>query len=168
MWCLRCYAPVRHLTPRPPQIPTIHFLPPKEEHPTSRWRRGATTFGPVGKLGITAIVLMLAPWSSNPMALLVLWPAYLTIAILVLRSTWRKDFVDTSAPVTVPEVSSARPEPVKTPIPRSTIVAWALIGLGALGVLIASQLVSERGEVVINMAVILSGLVPFVRWTLRD
>jgi hypothetical protein len=169
MWCLRCYAPVRHLTPRERQIPTITFLPPREELPRSRWKRGATTFGPAGRLAITAVVLLLAPWSASPIALVVLWPAYLAIAGLVLASTWRKDVVDTMPGTPVPAAPGAPlPEPVRTPIPLATIAAWVLIGAGALGALVASRLVSSRTEVLINLAVILAGLVLFVRWTLRD
>ena len=58
--------------------------------------------------------------------------------------------------------------PVKSPIPPSTIVAWTLVAAIAVGVLVASQLVSQTGQVLINMAVVLAGLVLFVRWTLRD
>jgi hypothetical protein len=168
MWCLRCYAPVRHLTPREPQLPTIQFLAPKEAVPTSRWHRGATTFGPAGRLTITAVVLLLAPWSTNPMALFVLWPAYLAIAVAVLRSTWRKDFVE-AAP-TGPEPIPLGPpvEPVRTPVPAGTMLAWAGLAAVAVGVLVASRLVSFRGEVMINIAVIIAGLVLFMRWTLRD
>lgn len=168
MWCLRCYTPVRQLTPRAPQVPTIHFIEPKEQLPTSRWKRGGTTFGPAGRLVITGIVLLLAPWSTNPIALFVLWPAYLAIAIAVLWSTWRRDMVDTTPATTVHAPPSRRPEPIRVPIPRGTVAAWALIAAIAVGVLIASQLVSETGEILINMAVILTGLVLFVRWTLRD
>jgi hypothetical protein len=168
MWCLRCYAPVRHLTPREPPIPTIQFLEPKETLPTSRWRRGATTFGPAGRLAITAVVLLLAPWSTNPVALFVIWPAYLTIAVLVLRSTWRKDVVDTTPAGLEPIPLGPRVEPVRAPVPAGTVIAWAGIAAAAIGVLVASRLVSFRGEVMINIAVIIAGLVLFVRWTLRD
>ena len=61
MRCLRRYALVRQLTPRPPQLPTVHFVQPKDERPMSRWKAGATTFGPVGRIAITALVLLFAP-----------------------------------------------------------------------------------------------------------
>ena len=168
MWCLRCYAPVRLLTPREPQLPTIRFLEPAEEHPTSRWHRGATTFGPVGRLAITAVVLLLAPLSLNPLAIFVVWPGYLLVATLVLRDTWRRDFVETaSAGGASPATGPAPPVPARTPIPRATIAAWTILVGIAVGVLVASQLVSDTGEILINIAVILAGLVLFVRWTLR-
>ncbi len=171
MWCLRCYAPVRQLTPREPQLPTIRFFAPKESLPTSRWKRGATTFGPAGRLTITAVVLLLAPWSTNPLALFVLWPAYLVIGGAVLKSTWRRDFVDTT-PATLagglPMPAGPTLESVRAPIPTGTIAAWAAIVAIAVGVLVASRLVSFRGEIMINIAVIIAGLVLFMRWTLRD
>jgi len=41
---------------------------------------------------------------------------------------------------------------MRVPIPRGTVAAWALIAAGAVGILIASQLVSDTGEVLINWA----------------
>ncbi len=80
MWCLQCYEPVRQLTPREPPLPGIQFMPPKDEAPMSRWKAGATTFGPVGRITITLLVLLFAPWSMDGFAIIVLWPPYLVLA----------------------------------------------------------------------------------------
>ena len=93
-WCLRCYAPVRHLSPREPQLPTVNFVH-RNERARSRWRAGATTFGPAGRLVVTAIVLLLAPWSAGAVTVIVVWPCYLVLAAIVLHSTWRRDLVRT-------------------------------------------------------------------------
>jgi hypothetical protein len=71
----------------------VRFVEPKEDAPRSRWRAGVTTFGPVGRIVITLVVVLLAPRSAGVMAV-VLWPAYLTFAALVLHGTWKKDFVE--------------------------------------------------------------------------
>jgi hypothetical protein len=96
MWCLRCYEPVRQLTPRPPQLPTIHFLEPEDPHPTSRWLRGPTTFGPLGRLAITAVVLAIGPWTSlGGLGGLALWylMGYAPLAVVVLKDVWRRERV---------------------------------------------------------------------------
>jgi hypothetical protein len=66
----------------------------------SRWRAGPTTFGPLGRLVCTAIVLAFAPWSgltgfSSGSAGLTLWwlLGWSVAAALVLRAVWRKEHV---------------------------------------------------------------------------
>lgn len=149
MWCLRCYEPVRQLTPREPQLaplPTVAV--PRVERRHSRWKAGATTFGPVGRIAITVVVLLFAPTSLDPISLFVYLPGYLAIAFVVLRSTWANDLValpgtlegtggDTSREA-MPRLAPAEAPtlPVRTPIPRSTMIAWVVLAVlgGALGV----------------------------------
>lgn len=169
MWCLRCYAPVRHLTPRPPQLPTVHFVQPKDERAMSRWKAGATTFGPVGRITITLLVLLFAPWSMDGFAIFVLWPPYLVLAGLVLRGTWRKDHVQT---MTIAEmVAAGRPPhaspPARVPIPRSTVVAWLLLVTMGLGVGVAWASGGQTPRAVISIGASLVVLVLAVRWLVR-
>jgi hypothetical protein len=106
-WCTRCFEPVRHLSPRDPQLPPrtdLELVDPatirpdhatiRLERPTySRVRRGATTFGLWGRLALTAVVLFWLPWGVfTPMTLFYL-VAYLPIATLLLAGIWRKDQV---------------------------------------------------------------------------
>jgi hypothetical protein len=94
MWCLRCYEPIRQLTPRDPGARTITFLrDPNEGAERSRWRAGVNTFGPVGRIVTTLLVIAFAPWTTNAVALIVMWPIYLVGAAIVLRATWKKDDV---------------------------------------------------------------------------
>ena len=96
MWCLRCYEPVRQLSPRPVQLPTIRFLDPTAAPPTSRWRKGPTTFGPFGRLAITAVVVAVGPWSMLAgLGGLALWYllGYSVLAVAVLRDVWRRERV---------------------------------------------------------------------------
>ncbi len=86
-WCLQCYEPVRHLSPREPQIPTVHFIHSSQEPKATRWRAGPTTFGPVGRIVLTAVVIVgptvLVPWPYLP-----LWAI---VAVVILRDVWRKE-----------------------------------------------------------------------------
>jgi hypothetical protein len=82
----------------------------------SRWKAGATTFGPVGRIAITLLVLLFAPCSMNGFAIFVLWPPYVVLATLVLRATWKRDHVQS---MTVAEMAVAgRPSlaPPETPM----------------------------------------------------
>jgi hypothetical protein len=109
-WCLRCFAPVLQLTPRerplppldrveepPPWVNASPLRDPDARPPTySRWRAGPTTFGPVGRLTITAVVLAFFPWdavvSLNPFRLWFML-GYTIFATYVLRQTWKKERV---------------------------------------------------------------------------
>jgi hypothetical protein len=171
MWCLRCYEPVRLLTPREPQLPTVQFLRDPDAHrERSRWRPGVNTFGPVGRVVTTAIVLAVAPWSTNAVALVVSWPAYLVLAGLILRSTWKKDDV---VATTVRELVAAHgpfepgPEPAPIAVPRSTAVAWAAMGIIGAGGAVAWFASGSVGRGVIGICTALAALVLAVRWLSR-
>jgi hypothetical protein len=91
---------VRHLTPRAPQLPVLDVHPPRPDPPTSRWRAGPTTFGPLGRLALTAVVLAFAPWQGltgfgGPAGALTLWwlLGWSFLAVLVLRHVWRRELV---------------------------------------------------------------------------
>jgi ribosomal protein L40E len=60
----------------------------------SRWKKGATTFGPAMKVALTALILVCAPFGRlmTPVFLI----AYVPIAGLLLFYIWRKDQVDRS------------------------------------------------------------------------
>jgi hypothetical protein len=166
MWCLQCYAPVRQLTPREPQLPTAYLVQPKDERPMSRWKAGATTFGPVGRIAITLLVLLFAPWSMNGIAIFVLWPPYLVIATLVLRTTWKRDHVQT---MTVAEMAVAgrpswAPSESRMRIPRSTVVAWLLLVTLGLGVAFVWATGGQTVHALIGICASLVALVLALRW----
>jgi hypothetical protein len=114
-WCLRCFMPVLELTPRERQLPPLDQAedPPPwvnrsplrddpERAPTySRWRAGPTTFGPVGRVAITMVVLLIFPWDAlstlNPLRLWFML-GYTIFASYVLRHTWRKERVMVERP----------------------------------------------------------------------
>jgi hypothetical protein len=109
-WCLRCYAPALELTPRERQLPPLDRVePPPPNVPRSplrddagpppvfsRWRAGPTTFGPVGRLAVTALLMLPFPWdalvSLNPLRLWFML-AYTMFLAYALRDVWRKERV---------------------------------------------------------------------------
>ena len=169
MWCLRCLEPVRQLTPREAQLPTAGPVNRGPVLARSRWKAGATSFGPVGRIAITIGVLLFFPpigSLGSPMTLFIYLPSYLAIAAVVLRSTWKKDVVERPLPVQQP---SGEPElePVVEPVPTSTIVMWAVLIAIGLGVAIAWTATGSQGRGVIGIAASLAALVFAIRWFAR-
>ena len=180
-WCLRCYEPVRELAPREPQLaPLSTATVPRVERPRSRWKAGATTFGPVGRITITLIVLLFAPTSLDPISIFVYWPCYLGLASVVLRSTWANDLVDLpgagdaigdDAPREgVPRLAPVEEPgtPARAPIPRSTMIAWVTLAVlgGGLGVVWASSGHVGRGLVGVGASILALAL--WIAWVIRS
>jgi hypothetical protein len=170
MWCVRCYEPVRHLTPRSPELAVSSPQPIRGDgRARSRWRAGATTFGPVGRIVVTAGVIVFFPWGTigNPLTLFVYLPAYLVLAVAVLRSTWRRDLATTMPPSTPEPSSSDEPvEVVRPPLPRSTIVAWIALGLIGLGFAIVWTASGDEMHGILGICASLIALVLTFRWFL--
>jgi peptidoglycan/LPS O-acetylase OafA/YrhL len=139
MWCVRCYEPVRHLTPRAPQLPSFDVHEPPAEPRTSRWHAGPTTFGPVGRIVTTAIVLAFAPWHGltgfgDPLAALTLWwlLGWAAMATLVLRHVWRRErVVETPGrtPLSVREAMARRFPRLGRSIEVPRVVVATAVGL---------------------------------------
>jgi hypothetical protein len=108
-WCLRCYAPIQELTPRDRQLPALaetEILDPRSVRPDyaplrttrkrlSRTVAGPMSFGLVGRLALTALIVVLLPWSGwiGPLGI-VYSIGFLPIAVAVLRATWAPTPVD--------------------------------------------------------------------------
>jgi len=157
--------PVRHLTPREQPLPPLStVVTPPSEPERSRWKAGVNTFGPVGRVAITTVVLLLAPLSANPVAVFVLWPCYLAMAVVVLRSVWTKDFVlasPTPEQIAAAGPSGPTPEPHRAPVPRSTLIAWGM--LIAAG--IALSIVWDSSGHVVRTSIAMAGsIVAIVLW----
>lgn len=145
MWCLRCYEPVRQLTPREPQLPPLpvdavvdprsvrpDFAPLRVARPVySRTRSGATSFGLLGRLAVTGIVVAMLPWGMLGPITLVYLLGYVPVALVVLRSTWAATPVDASRILTLP--------------PRRTRTVLR-VGGGLLGGAIAAAGVASGGS----------------------
>jgi hypothetical protein len=163
MWCLRCYQPVRQLTPRPAPLPTIHFLDPKANPPTSRWRRGPTTFGPFGRLAITALVAVAAPWAMlTGLGPLALWSllGYSVLAVTVLRDVWRRERVLDPRPSTGARAWVAKRFPrLGRPIPPIVVVGiLAAMVAGAFGLVWANTDAGARFYLVAGGSAVATGV----------
>jgi hypothetical protein len=172
MWCVRCYEPVRHLTPRSPDLAVSSLQPVRGDgRPRSRWRAGATTFGPVGRIVVTIGVLLFFPWGTigNPITLFVYLPAYMFLALAVLRSTWRRDLVTTTpASMSEPSSSDEPVEIVRPPLPRSTIVAWIVLGVIGLAFAIVWTASGDEMHGILGICASLVALVVAGRWFLAS
>ena len=133
-WCPQCYEPVTQFAARPPlhhgdfvgsPIPTGGHIP----H-WSRWEKSATTFGPVGRVIATVLLLatLLPAITFGGFMCLIAFPI---AAAVVLRAVWAKGWV-------VPDEPDMPPLPVTgstTPLTREEqvrrIIRWTL-GLAAI------------------------------------
>jgi len=171
MWCLRCYEPVRQLTPREPQLPTVNFLhDPDEGRERSRWKGGVNTFGPTGRIAVTVVVLAFAPWSTNAVALAVAWPAYLAVAGLVLAHTWKKDDVertDVRQMAVMGRPSAPAVEAAQVPTPKATIVAWCVLAMIGVGGAVVWFSGGSTARGILGICASLAALVLSVRWFTR-
>jgi hypothetical protein len=101
-WCSRCLAPVTLYSPRAPlHEPGGYVGAPMNAPRTSRWRGGATSFGPAGRILCTLGLAALFPWwglgGFDPFFLWALM-GWLLAAGLVLRSVWKQERIVDPAP----------------------------------------------------------------------
>lgn len=145
-WCGQCFAPVVDFAPREPLHRGDYAGALSPDVRTSRWRASPTTFGPFGRVVITAgLVLILAAGlfmaGPTPFGLWFLF-GWTMLAALVLRSTW--------APVRVegevrgprewlrrrfPTLGQSLPAIVTLPVAAAALIGvavWASFGGGPL------------------------------------
>jgi hypothetical protein len=165
-WCLRCYAPVRELTPRAPVWADGEFVDTpivaKGHVPHwSRWERSETTFGPAGRIAITvgALLWLTGAVAQSPITTVFVLP----LAVLIIRSVWRPGWV------VPPEQAAVRP-----PTPRAPVSTWlwdrselvTTIAMAAFwGCAIAVLLYVE--DPLARFVVVVSGTVALGAWAYR-
>jgi hypothetical protein len=116
-WCARCYTPVTTFAARPPlHEPGTYVGVPRPDVRASRWRGGATSMGPVGRIVTTAVLFLLLPW----------WAL-----ALPLRSVWRRTRVHPGAPPTALDRLAERHPLLGR---RLALPPWAKLAVVALGV----------------------------------
>jgi hypothetical protein len=114
---MRCFEPVRELTPRPALHEGDFVGTPIHERGNiprwSRWEKTATTFGPRGRIAATGLLfLTLVPaLSTNALVYLVTFPF---VAVVMLREIWAKGWFLPDDPTAAQRTSSA-PEPESEP-----------------------------------------------------
>jgi hypothetical protein len=121
-WCGTCYTRVTTFAARPKVHEPGTFVGiPRPDVRMSRWRASATTMGPVGRVAITIVLLLLFPW----------WAI-----LLPLRGVWRSVRVPDGAPPTrLDRLRERHPllarELRLPPLARFAIVALAVAGAAA-------------------------------------
>ena len=122
-WCGTCYARVTTFAARPAlHEPGSYVGTPMPDVRTSRWRAGPTTWGPVGRLVATGLLLLIFPW----------WAI-----VLPLRSIWRKTRVVEGAPPTALDRFRERHPVLGRELRLSPSVKVLLVAVGVLGAIAA-------------------------------
>jgi hypothetical protein len=116
-WCGQCLEPVRELSPRPSDAG--NYVAPLLTPPRySRWRAGSLTFGPVGRVAITVVVVLVGSGfvtgGFNP-AMLWMLSGYVVAATLILKQTWAR--------VRIPDAEVEAGDTAGTPSPSSELRA---------------------------------------------
>jgi hypothetical protein len=102
-WCSTCFTPVTLYAARE-SMRSGYVGAPTPTPRTSRWRAGPTSFGPVGRILTTAVLLAFFPWwgmdGLTPASVLYLWflMGWVMLASIVLRQVWRRERVPEDAP----------------------------------------------------------------------
>lgn len=91
-WCGQCLAPLQSdpVSPVSPARAVAAPEPVRAEPTYSRWRGGATSMGPIGRVLWTVFMVavgLLCLYSQNPFAI---GPWWLIAMPLVLRSVWAR------------------------------------------------------------------------------
>ena len=102
-WCTFCFAPISEYTPRE-RLHDGFVGTPQLDARTSRWKRaGPLSFGPVGRVLMTALVLLMGPWGTISFFTIMYTPIWLGLGFVVLKQVWRRERLDDEAPPTASE-----------------------------------------------------------------
>ncbi len=131
-WCGMCHAPVRELSPRPRDA-RGYVEPIEPEVRYSRWRGNALTLGPVGRIVITAgVVLFGLSFVIQGFNPAMIWPLgmYVIAATVVLKEVWK--------PVRIDEPEPAPERPVRHALLQRRVSPRVLVALaGAFAIVVA-------------------------------
>ena len=83
-WCGQCFAPVQG---EPPAVPAAPPAPPTQLY--SRWQGGPTSFGPVGRIVLTLLLLAFEYWLYRFNVFGFVTTMVLLVP-LVLRDVWKR------------------------------------------------------------------------------
>jgi hypothetical protein len=146
--CLACGAPVRDFALR--AFVSAPNAIPASEHVHSRWQGGPTTFGPVGRIIVTALIVLVGVGVTGAL-FAVAWPFALWFLLgwglasgMVLRHTWQEERVipgtiPPASPVSRPQARvSARSAVLGRKVPAAVPVAGLLLASAAVAVYVWS------------------------------
>jgi hypothetical protein len=102
-WCTFCFEPVTQFAARERlHDGFVGGLSPDVR--SSRWAKaGPLTFGPIGRVLMTVLVLLMGPWGSITFFTLMYVPIWLGLSTVVLKHVWRRVPLDRDAPPTAAE-----------------------------------------------------------------
>lgn len=98
-WCTACFTPITEFAARP-ATPVGFVEVPHHHVRTSRWQGGEMTFGPVGRIVATTVVLLMGPWANVSFFTLFYGPIWLGVAVICLRHIWQRRALEAGAPAT--------------------------------------------------------------------
>jgi hypothetical protein len=160
-WCLRCYEPARELTPRAAvwkpgtfvDAPTVRG--PSVPH-WSRWDKTSTTFGPIGRVAWTGVVVsfLLSALTRSPFMLLFELPA----AAVILHGIWARGWVVPSEPANAARLRDAIPDDPASSWLRDSgdikhTVWLTLAGLLLMGTVMYGPLIMKFAAIAIAVVV---------------
>jgi hypothetical protein len=160
-WCTFCFTPITPFAER--NLASDGFVgTPHPDVRSSRWRGGPLTFGPVGRVLITVLVILMGPSTISLFSLLYM-PVWLGLSIVVLKQVWRREPLDPDAPATVSDRFRAR-HPILGHRFDGTRIAFAFgaILLVAVGVLMLRA--DTTGFYLLVGLLAIVGLGAFIVW----
>jgi hypothetical protein len=162
-WCVRCYAPIRELTPRAPVwVPGEFVDGPIVTNGAvphwSRWEKSQTTFGPFGRITITVVTLLwlLAAVGHSPITAVFMLP----LSVVIIRSVWQAGWVVPSHEAALAAPAAHEPDS-KWLWDRSDVIG-SLVLAAAWAAAIAILLYVD--DPIARFIVVLSGVVTAAAW----
>jgi hypothetical protein len=167
-WCSMCKEPVREFSARP-VTPAAFVGTPSHQVRTSRWRATDLTFGPVGRLTMTAICFIVLyiglRTAGGPASPTGLWffMGWFIAASMVLKQTWQKVRLDPDEPPGRRQRLSARFPRLGRPLHGSAVtLALVLVGVTlAIGAYVQGGTLGRFGIVVLA---VMAGLSAVLIW----
>jgi hypothetical protein len=138
----------------------------------SRWQKSAATFGPLGRVAWSALVVGGLMWAFFAV-FFVAWFCLLGVGIVVLRDIWQPGRVLPARPrpafVANPDRASqdSSERESQVPLPRAVIVFRSLLAVSGLAAILAFDQGSLETKAAVVMVGTLIGMYAFLRGFLR-
>jgi hypothetical protein len=165
-WCSMCNEPVREFTPRA-VTPGGYVGTPSHTVRTSRWRATDLTFGPVGRLVVTAIVfgMLFVGMRSAGLSPFGLWffMGWFILASMVLKQTWQRVRIEPDEPLSRRARLVARFPRLARPV-GGPVVGLALAVIGATVAVVAYGQADRLGQFGIMVLGVMTAISALLIW----